>query len=41
MRDIIVGELTQAAQQIFRGFAHLLPRLIVMLILIFVGWLIA
>jgi hypothetical protein len=41
MRDIIVGELTQAAQQIFRGFAHLLPRLIVMLVLIFIGWLIA
>lgn len=41
MRDIIVGELTQAAQEIFRGFAHLLPRLIVMLVIVFVGWLIA
>lgn len=41
MRDIIIGELTQAAQEIFRGFAHLLPRLIVMLIVVFVGWVIA
>src|SRR5256885_14297553 len=41
MRDIIVGELTQAAQEIFRGFAHLLPRLIVMLVIVFVGWLVA
>ncbi|HZQ95860.1 MAG TPA: hypothetical protein VFA67_12675 [Candidatus Sulfotelmatobacter sp.] len=41
MRDIIVGELTQAAHEIFRDFAHLLPRLIVMLVIVFVGWLIA
>jgi hypothetical protein len=41
MRDIIVGELTQAAQEIFRGFAHMLPRLIVMLIIVFIGWVIA
>ena len=41
MRDIIIGELTQAAQEIFRGFAHLLPRLIVMLVIVFVGWLVA
>jgi Conserved TM helix len=41
MRDIIVGELTQAAHEIFRDFAHLLPRLIVMLIIVFIGWLIA
>jgi len=41
MRDIIVGELTQAAYEIFRGFAHLLPRLIVMIVIVFVGWLIA
>ncbi len=40
-RDIIVGELTQAAHEIFRGFAHLLPRLIVMLVILFVGWLVA
>jgi Conserved TM helix len=41
MREIIVGELTQAAEEIFRGFARLLPRLIVMLVIVFVGWLIA
>lgn len=41
MRDIIVGELTQAAHEIFRDFAHLLPRLIVMLVIAFIGWLIA
>jgi hypothetical protein len=41
MRDIIAKELTQAAQEIFQGFAHLLPRLIVMLVIVFVGWVIA
>jgi len=41
MREMIVSELTQAAQDLARGFAHYLPRLIVMLILAFVGWLIA
>ena len=41
MRDIIIGELTQAAHEIFRDFAHLLPRLIVMLVIVFVGWLVA
>jgi hypothetical protein len=41
MRDIIVGELTQAAHEIFRDFAHLLPRLIVMLVIVFIGWLMA
>src|SRR5213082_2643750 len=41
MREIVIGELTQAAQEIFREFAHLLPRLIVMLIIVFVGWVIA
>src|SRR5437588_12548958 len=41
MRDMIVGELSQAAQEIIRGFAHLLPRLIVMLVIAFVGWVIA
>ena len=40
-RDIIVGELSQAAHEIFHGFAHLLPRLIVMLVILFVGWAIA
>ena len=41
MREMIVNELTQAVQDLARGFAHYLPRLIVMLILAFVGWLIA
>lgn len=41
MREIIVQELLQATQEIIRGFAHLLPRLIVMLIIALVGWIIA
>jgi hypothetical protein len=41
MREMIVNELTQAVQDLARGFAHYLPRFIVMLILAFVGWLIA
>jgi hypothetical protein len=41
MRDMIVSELSQAMHEMARGFAHFLPRLIVMLILVFVGWVIA
>lgn len=41
MRDIVITELTQAAQQMAKDFAHYLPRLIVMLIIAFAGWLIA
>lgn len=41
MREMIVGELSQAAQEIARGFAHYLPRLIVMLILALAGWAVA
>ena len=41
MREMIVSELSQAAHDLARGFAHFLPRLIVMLILAFAGWLIA
>jgi hypothetical protein len=41
MREIIIAELTQAWQELARGFAHYLPRLIVMLIIAFVGWAIA
>jgi len=41
MREIIVTELTQAMQRMARDFAHYLPRLIVMLIITFVGWVIA
>lgn len=41
MREIIVSELTQAWQELVRGFAHYLPRLIVMLIIAFIGWMVA
>ena len=41
MREIIISELTQASQELARTFASYLPRLIVMIILAFIGWLIA
>jgi len=41
MRDIIITELTKAWQELIRGFAHYLPRLVVMLIIVFLGWVIA
>ena len=41
MREMIISELTQAVHELARGFAHYLPRLIVMLIFAIVGWLIA
>jgi hypothetical protein len=41
MREMIISELSQALQELARGFAHYLPRLIVMLILAFLGWVIA
>lgn len=41
MREIIVTELTQALQQMARDVAHYLPRLVVMLIIAFLGWVIA
>jgi Conserved TM helix len=41
MKEIVVGELSQAAHEFARGFAHFLPRLIVMLVIIFIGWAIA
>ncbi|MFZ0796484.1 MAG: hypothetical protein WCA13_10475 [Terriglobales bacterium] len=41
MREIIITELTQALQDLVRDFAHYLPRLVVMLIVAFVGWVIA
>ena len=41
MREIIFTELTQASQELARGFAHYLPRMIVMLIIAFIGWVIA
>lgn len=41
MREIIVTELIQGLQEIAREFAHYLPRVIVMLIVAFIGWVIA
>jgi hypothetical protein len=41
MREMIISELSQALHEIARGFAHFLPRLIVMLVLALVGWIIA
>lgn len=41
MRDMIVSELTQATQEFVRAFAHFLPRVIVLVIIAFVGWVIA
>jgi len=41
MREMIISELSQALHEVARGFAHFLPRLIVMLILAFGGWVIA
>ena len=41
MQEIIVSELTQAFQQMARDIAHYLPRLIVMLIIVLIGWVIA
>jgi hypothetical protein len=41
MREIIISELSQAWLELVKSFAHYLPRLIVMLIIAFVGWLIA
>jgi hypothetical protein len=38
---MIVTELTQAFQQMVRTVAHFLPRLVVMLVIAFVGWVIA
>jgi hypothetical protein len=41
MREIIITELTNALQELARGFAHYLPRAVVMLIIAFIGWVIA
>jgi hypothetical protein len=38
MREMIISELSQAVQDLARGFAHYLPRFIVMLILGLAGW---
>lgn len=41
MREMIVSELSQAVHDLARGFAHYLPRFIVMLVIACAGWLIA
>jgi len=41
MWEMIVSELTQAMQELARGFAHLLPRIIVVMIMALVGWVVA
>lgn len=41
MREMIIGELSQALQEIAKGFAHLLPRVLVMLVFAVLGWIIA
>ena len=41
MREMIITELVQAMHGVARGFAHYLPRLIEMLVVVFVGWVIA
>lgn len=41
MREMIVSELMQAVHELARGFARFLPRLIVLVIIAFVGWVIA
>jgi len=38
---MIVSELTQAVQEFARGFARFLPRLIVLVIIAFAGWVLA
>ena len=41
MREMIISELSEALQEIARGFAHFLPRLLVMLVFAVLGWIIA
>ncbi len=41
MKEMIVSELTRALEELARGFAHFLPRLIVLVIIAFAGWVIA
>ncbi len=41
MKEIIITELTQALQDLAAGFAHYLPRMVVMLIVAFAGWVVA
>ncbi len=41
MWEKFITELTQATQEIVRSIAHFLPRLMVMLIIVLIGWLVA
>jgi hypothetical protein len=41
MKEMIISELTQAMQELSRGFAHILPRIIVLVIIAFAGWVVA
>jgi small-conductance mechanosensitive channel len=41
MRQIIVSELDQAMQELIRGAAHVLPRIVVLLIIVLIGWVLA
>ena len=41
MREMIVNELTEATRELSRGLAHILPRIIVLVIIGFVGWIVA
>jgi mechanosensitive ion channel-like protein len=41
MREMIISELSQALHEIARGFAHFLPRVLVMLVFAVLGWIIA
>jgi mechanosensitive ion channel-like protein len=41
MREMIVSELTRAVHELARDFARFLPRLIELVIIAFVGWVIA
>ena len=41
MREMIVSELSQAMQELARGFAHYLPRFVVMVVFVLLGWAIA
>jgi hypothetical protein len=41
MREMIISELMQAVQELARGFARFLPRFVVLVIIAFVGWVIA
>lgn len=41
MREMIINELIEALHELARGFAHFIPRFIEMLVLAFLGWLIA